>query len=1019
MIAITAMVAEAEIPAGATEMHGVSAPAVSADGKSMVFEWINDLWSAPTEGGEAIRVDAHAGRDTVPQFTPDGTRIVFSSDRTGSMQIFSIPAAGGDAIQHTRQTEGNELKCISPDGTHAIVRGIRERSGFRATRFSIIDLTNEGREQRLFDAAGDNASWSPDGTKVLFSKGGEQLYRKGYRGSRAAQIWQFEISTGKFECKVADETESRRPIWHPDGTGFTYLSGRTGTLDLWSQRGDSIVPEALTHEAGDGIFSRMPSADGSTFVYHRGDGLFRFRPKMDATPLPLTLWTREKLPDISRYQKMITATGSADFTADLNQVVFSAAGELWSKSGPDGEPVRLTETAASESSVRFSPDGQWLYFLRDDGLSPNYFRAGLTGGALGDVMQVTRGSHSKNRCKPSPDGTKIAWVEGTGDVFTAAADGSDPERVFKCWDSPTIDWAPDGQWLAIAAQDRNSNRDIWLANPGGKRSPVNLTRDPAFEGSPRWSPDGRWLVFSAKRDSSGASGLWGIDFGKSGLSVDLSKLKIQRLADDAKVISTGEIEPTRVIWAADSKSLLFQNKKSSDSNLYSVSPTDSGVKSLASQRGVPIRVAKDGSLLWRVNQTPAVFKDGSSRLFPISSSVERSRSDVLTLGFRQIWKTLGERFYDPTMNGTDWEALRAKYEPAAAMSRTSRQFDRTVSQLFGELNASHLSFLRKPWANEKLEKTQEEATAHPGLVFRDGMTEGPLAIKRVIRGAPVAFVPNPPQAGETIVRIAGEAVTSHTPLHRFFNGGLNRSLPVVIRSIGGKERVIELRCISYARARSLDRKESETVARQTVGKSGKFSYVPVHDMSMARFKELELTVYQDSLESDGMILDFRNNGGGREADRMLSLFCQPQHSFTVPRDGPRGYPVDRRVHAAWNKPLVVLCNEGTFSNSEIFCHAMLETRRAPLVGIATAGGVISAVKSTIPDVGELQVPFRGWFQAGTGENLDLNGAKPDFRIDLTPTDQDGGRDPQLDKAIKVLHQEVAKEPTPVQPIYRK
>jgi tricorn protease len=189
-------------------------------------------------------------------------------------------------------------------------------------------------------------------------------------------------------------------------------------------------------------------------------------------------------------------------------------------------------------------------------------------------------------------------------------------------------------------------------------------------------------------------------------------------------------------------------------------------------------------------------------------------------------------------------------------------------------------------------------------------------------------------------------------------------------------------------------------------------------MNRETFDRIEREVYQAALQSEGMILDLRDNGGGREADRLLSLFCQPAHSFTLPRGGPAGYPYDRLAHAAWNKPLVVLCNEGTFSNSEIFCHAILLTKRAPVVGVATAGGVISAVKAKIPGVGELQVPFRGWFHAKTGVNLDLNGAQPDFPVTLTPADEDGGRDPQLEKALELVRRQVREAGDSVRPVFR-
>jgi tricorn protease len=999
------------------ELTDVTTPAVSPDGKAMVFEWLDDLWTASIKGGEAVRVEENPARDTVPQFTPDGKRIVFSSDRSGAMQIYSIPAGGGEATRHTWQTEGNELECISPDGTRAIVRGQRERAGFRATGLFVIDLTQDTREQRLFDAVADGAAWSPDGKRVLFCTRGEQLYRQGYHGSRASQIWCYDIPSGKFEVMVADDFEARLPVWQPDGKGFYYLSNRTGTLNLWSQRDGQSKPEMLTKETGDGLIARFPPADRATFMFHCGLELLRFRPGADAAPLPVRLWTTEKLPGKAKIRRRLTRAASADFTPDLAQVVFAAGGELWWKRGPDGEARRLTDTIAAESDVRFAPDGKALYFLRDDGLEPNYFRVRLVDGALVDEKPVTRGAASKSRLKQSPDGKRIAWVEGNGDVMGAAADGSKARKIFPCWDMPTFDWSPDGRCLVIAAEDRDANRDLWLAAADGDRPPLNLTRTPGFEGSPRWSPDGRWLVFATKR--GGISGLSRIDFGERGFDATMTDERLQHLADRAKLLETGGMVPMRVLWAADSRSLLFQNRRAADNNLYSLPMAGGPPAVVAEQRGVPIRAAGNGALLWRVDQTPAVLKDGKTTLFAFSASVVGRRSDRLALGFRRIWRTLGERFYDATMNGRDWDALREKYEAAAAAARTSRQFDRVVSQLFGELNASHLSFLRKPWSGETTKVKKEKATAHPGLIFRDGPQGGPLVIARVIAGCPVAELKDAPQPGETVTRIAGEPVSRHSPLHRFLNGGVDKVLPVVIRGKNGNERVIALRCISYARARALDRENREMAARETVAMAGKFLYLPVRSMSMDSFSALELAVFRADPNARGMILDFRDNGGGREADRMVSLFCQPKHSFTIPRGGPRGYPAARRVNPAWTQPLVVLCNQNSFSNAEVFCHAMLATRRAPLVGVTTAGGVISTVKTSIPDVGELAVPFRGWFETRTGKNLDLNGAVPDFPVELTPADEDAGGDPQLAKAIEVLKAEILDEAKPADPVYRK
>jgi tricorn protease len=171
--------------------------------------------------------------------------------------------------------------------------------------------------------------------------------------------------------------------------------------------------------------------------------------------------------------------------------------------------------------------------------------------------------------------------------------------------------------------------------------------------------------------------------------------------------------------------------------------------------------------------------------------------------------------------------------------------------------------------------------------------------------------------------------------------------------------------------------------------------------------ELSTELYRASLDAEGLILDLRDNVGGRVADQLLGLFCQPVHAFTIPRGGERGYPVDRRVSPSWDGPMVVLCNENTYSNAEIFCHAYKRLGRGKLVGVPTNGGVISAVKIRIPEVGVLQVPFRGWFHADTGRDLELNGAVPDLDVPIGPQQQAEGVDPQLEAALRLIRQQIA------------
>ena len=179
-------------------------------------------------------------------------------------------------------------------------------------------------------------------------------------------------------------------------------------------------------------------------------------------------------------------------------------------------------------------------------------------------------------------------------------------------------------------------------------------------------------------------------------------------------------------------------------------------------------------------------------------------------------------------------------------------------------------------------------------------------------------------------------------------------------------------------------------------------------MSWSSFERFETELYKVAHGKDGLIIDVRNNGGGFTADHLLTVLTQPRHAFTIPRGGPRGYPQDRMVYARWWKPVVVLCNQNSFSNAEIFAHAVKTLKRGQVVGVPTAGGVISTGGTGIMDVGSLRLPFRGWFLLGNGEDMERNGCVPDHVIWPEPGEMPRGVDRQLDKAVEVLLEDVKK-----------
>ena len=141
---------------------------------------------------------------------------------------------------------------------------------------------------------------------------------------------------------------------------------------------------------------------------------------------------------------------------------------------------------------------------------------------------------------------------------------------------------------------------------------------------------------------------------------------------------------------------------------------------------------------------------------------------------------------------------------------------------------------------------------------------------------------------------------------------------------------------------------------------------------------------------------------------IIKACMQSYYLFTVIiRGGINSYPQGYLEYPFWDKPIVVLCNQNTSSNGEIFCHAIQSAKRGNLVGTPTSGSVISIYSNEkILDLGNMSVPFRGWYILNSKKNMEGNGAVPDILIWPQPGDIPAGIDTQIQAAIKQLQKEI-------------
>ena len=1097
-------------------------PALSPDGQTLAFDWGGDVWTVPTAGGAARQITFHPGRDSQPKFSPDGKEIAFVSDRDGSAQVYVIPAQGGTATQLTFHTAGYTLQDWTPDGKGLLVSAQRDHYWRHAERFFRVERHGRKAEQLLFDDYGASGQLSPDGQRLLFTREGTQWWRKGYKGSNAGQVWQFDLNGGGFRQLVTHETGCLWPLWKPDGKGFYFVSGQGGSFNLWEHNSDKGVNRQLTHMTDDSVVFPCVSRDGSTIVFRHLFDLYRFRPGQTVPPEKIAIVHDGDREPARRERRVLSQATHVAFSQDGLEIAFVAGGDLWVMDTELREPKQVTNTAEEERHPVFSPGGDSVLFVSDKGGQCDVWKAERADRARywwqNDRFTLTRLTNDaavESALKWSPDGSRLAYVKGRGDLCVLNADGTGEKTVHKGWNTPEYDWSPDGKWFVYAVSDTDFNRDVWIAPVDGSRPPFNLSRNPYNEGNPVWSPDGKVIAFTGRRGGSERD-VWFVHLRADDAERDTRDRSIEKAldkmtkarkagaesADDAKgkaappkktkvepvVIdfdrvhervrraSVGDSNIGGLFWSPDSKKLAFTATIDGRRGTYTIDvPDNLRPTLLTTQTGTQARWLRQGNqIVWLSGGLPASLTgvprpatapttpaatagrtppgrgpgapaagastgdgESSGSGYRFQALQEVDLPEKFAAAFDLAWRTMRDTYYDERLGNRDWDKVRSKYRDMAAKCSDADMLATVVNLMLGELNGSHLGFQAltrgaagppgrrgptpAPAAEPSADRTWSVTTAHLGVRF-DPAHKGPgLRVRDVLPDGPADQNKSRVRAGEVIVSIDGTAVNPDTDLTTVLNGPSARDIRLKVRDAEGKERDVTLRPIAYTQARALlyemwirqNRKAVEEASKGTLG------YLHISGMNMTSFHRFEEELYSVGVGKDGLVIDVRENGGGSTADHLLTVLMQPVHAITVGRGGGPGYPQDRKVYASWNKPVVVLCNQNSFSNAEIFSHAVKTLKRGQLVGVPTAGGVISTGGTPIMDVGFMRLPGRGWFVLDTGEDMELNGAVPHHVLWPRPGDLPAGKDEQLAKAIAVLQKDVQAWRARPQPQLRK
>ncbi len=481
--------------------------ALSPDGQTLAFSWAGDVWTVPIAGGVARRLTVNPAYDSHPVWSRDGRQIAFSSDRYGTANVFVMTRDGGEVHRLTFSDRPQVPTDWSLDGDYIYLHSRVEGQQFREPKVYRAPAAG-GQPWRAMECYAADGRLSPDGKHLAFTRGGAKWWRRGYRGSANHEIWLHELQTGKFFQLTDFDGSDRLPTWDGDGRGVYLLSDRSGTVNVWYQPIDGDAARQITHLSGDDVRDLSVSGDGRVLAFTHWDKLCVMSlPDGELREVEVTAagdLPRERV-DLHRYTKN---ADESEPSPDGEEIALVVHGEIFVIKTEEGKPTgRVTRSPYRDHHVTWSPDGKALFFVSDREGQEDIYRAAsaeepvkpLSDSLRFKIERITDHPQIERYLEVSPDGKKLAFVRGRGDLHIRDLKTGEETLLVESWNAPSYEWSPDSKWMAYEIEDAEYNPDIWIVPADGDGSPVNITQHPDSDTGPQWSADGQVLAFTSRR----------------------------------------------------------------------------------------------------------------------------------------------------------------------------------------------------------------------------------------------------------------------------------------------------------------------------------------------------------------------------------------------------------------------------------------------------------------------------------------------------------------------------------------
>ncbi len=915
-----------------------------------------------------------------PMFSKDA--VYFVSDRetqakAGSPEvmksvnnIWKLPLTGEPPVQVTHHTSGSLFwPSISADG-----RTIVYEENFGLWKLDVSNGHGQPVEVKI-DIVADERENNLETKTITSEADAYHLSPSGKRAVVAVEGDLFTIATDKGDAHRVTNTPGVRetsPQWSPDGKWIAFVSDESGREEIW-----------LCDERGE---------------------------------------HKKKVSDSD------SEKGTPVWAPDSKALLYPASDKQLYKYTLDGDK---TDVLVSGDVIEFgnaaivrpqwSADGKWVSYAKADAtLLPHVYVVPAAGGKERRI--TSQDSYSDTNALWTADGKHIVYLAGMDVGNIGAANRNNTAQIFSvslvAEERPPAEKGVDTEAEAATAAPQRSGRasgddapargapakvDVKIDFDHLARRSRQITRSADTISAMALSPDGKSVTFVTSGVEGGrpVNSIWTATLdGERTTRVTQSSTPADDEGGPPNPFRFGFGGYSGLQYAKDGRTLYYRQGR----NIYAQSvgggagaaaatPTPAGTGRTGGRRGAPPAATSSAD---------GAASAGGARRIAFTLKVEIDHAARRKQVFSESWRVMKNRFYDPRMHGVNWDEMKVRYEPLLPFVGERDDLYDVVNMMIGEMDASHTGISAGGGRGRgRPAEAEGDTTRFPGLDLEPA--GGYWMVRHVYRRGPADKDYVKIKAGDYVLAIDGQELTADDDVWKPLTAAGQR-VELLVNAKPAKEGAwtVKVSPIDQQAFTNLQYEKWVDDRRAIVDKlsAGEIGYLHIRQMDLRALRQFEKD-FAVLGRKKGLIIDQRFNPGGAIDQELLEILQQKQYQFTRQRDSVK----EPRPLRGFFGPMVVMENERSTSDAEVFPDGFKTLKLGKVVGVTSYGAVIGTGSFALMDGSTIRTPSSGLWNVN-GTNLENFGVPPDVAVDNTPDDFLKDRDAQVEKAVEVLKEEI-------------